>query len=107
MPSDRSRDLLDPGTAGTDINPPPPLTKTETVAAVRTEEFGYIRGRVRHLPETTGELHRQSHYAEWNARTNTRGRTSTQEMLDGPADLGFAWRDVVKLLDVSVAAIQK
>ncbi|MGH3972237.1 MAG: hypothetical protein ACRDS9_02765 [Pseudonocardiaceae bacterium] len=107
MSSDRSRDLLDPGTAGTDINPPPSLTKTETVAAVRTEGFGYIRGRVRHLHETSGELHQQSQYAEWNARTNTRGRASTQEMLDELADLGFAWRDIAKLVDVSVAAMQK
>jgi hypothetical protein len=107
MPSDRSRDLLEPGTAGTGISPPPSLTETKTVATVLTEEFGYIHQLVRNLHEATGELHQQSRYAEWNSRTNTRGRASTQEMLDELADLGFAWRDIAKLVDVSVAAIQK
>lgn len=107
MPSDRRRDLLEPGTAGTDINPPPSLTKTKTVAAVLTEEIGYIRRKVRHLHQATDELHQERQYADWNDRTNTRGRTSTKEMLDELADLGFAWRDVAKLVGVSVAAIQK
>ncbi|MGH3771603.1 MAG: hypothetical protein ACRDRW_09445 [Pseudonocardiaceae bacterium] len=57
--------------------------------------------------QVTDELHQQSRYAEWNARTNTRGRASTQQMLDELAALGFAWRDVAKLVGVSVAAIQK
>ncbi|MGH3722319.1 MAG: hypothetical protein ACRDRI_26465 [Pseudonocardiaceae bacterium] len=107
MPSDRILDLFEPGTAGTDINPPPSLTKTKTVATVLTEEFGYIRQQARNLHEVTDEPHQQSHYAEWNARTNMRGRASTPEMLDELADLGFAWRDVAKLVGVSVAAIQK
>lgn len=107
MPGDRNRDLLDPGTAGTDINPPPSLTKTKTVATVLTEDIGYIRGWARNLHTVTDELHQQSQYAEWNARTNTWGRASTQEMLDELADLGFAWRDVAKLVGVSVPAIQK
>lgn len=108
MSSDRSRDLLvEPGTAGTDINPPPSLTKTKTVTTVLTEDFGYIRQQVRNLHEVTDALHQKSQYAEWNARTNTRGRASAHEMLDELADLGFAWRDVAKLVGVSVPAIQK
>ncbi|MGH3827906.1 MAG: hypothetical protein ACRDQX_12150 [Pseudonocardiaceae bacterium] len=79
MPSDRVRDLCEPGTAGADINPPPSLTKTKTVATVLTEEFGYLRQRARTLYEATDEL----------------------------ADLGFAWKDVATLVGVSVAAIQK
>ncbi|MGH3683562.1 MAG: hypothetical protein ACRDQY_24870 [Pseudonocardiaceae bacterium] len=107
MPSDRNRDLLEPGTAGSHINPPPPLTTTKTVVTVLTEEVGYIRQQARNLHEATGELHQQSQYADWNDRTNTRGRASAQEMLDELARLGFAWRDVAKLVGVSVAAIQK
>ncbi len=107
MPNDRSGDLLEPGTAGTVINPPPSFTKTKTVATVVTEDIGYIRQQPRNLHEATDELHQQSQYVEWNARTNKRGRASTQEMLDELADLGFAWRDVAKLVGVSVAAIQK
>lgn len=105
---DRNQELLEPGTVGADINPPPLLTETKTVATtVLTEDIGYIRKRARNLHEETDELHQQSHYAEWNARTNQQGRTSTQEMLDELANLGFAWRDLAKLLGVSVPAIQK
>lgn len=108
MPIDRNQDLLEPGTAGTEINPPPPLTETRTVVTtVLTEDIGYIRKRARNLHEETDELHQQSHYAEWNARTNQRGRTTTREMLDELAGLGFAWRDLAKLVGVSVPAIQK
>lgn len=107
MPNDRIQDLLGPGTVGTDINPPPALTKTKTMATVLTEDIGYIRQRARNLHEATDKLHQQSQYAEWNTRTNKRGRASTQDMLDELGDLGFAWRDVAKLVGVSVAAIQK
>jgi len=107
MPIDRMRELREPGTAGTDIKPPPPLTETRTVAKVFTEGIGHIRQQVRNLHETTDELHQQSHYAEWYARTSERGRSRTQDLLDELADLGFAWRDVARLVGVSVPAVQK
>jgi len=105
---DRDQDLLEPGTASAGINLPPPLTETRTVATtVLTEDIGYIRKRARNLHKETGELHQQSHYTEWNARTNQRGQATTQDMLEELADLGFAWRDLAKLVGVSVPAIQK
>jgi hypothetical protein len=105
--TDLTRDLVEPGTAGTDIKPPPALTETQTVATVLTEDVGHIRQQARNLHEVTDELHHRSHYVEWNARTNQRGRASTQEMLNELAGLGFAWRDVARLVGVSVPAIQK
>lgn len=107
MQIDLTQDLLEPGTAGSDINPPPSLTETKTVATVLTENIGYIRKQARHLHAATDRLHQKSHYAEWNDRTNQRGRARAKEMLDELADLGFAWRDVAKLVGVSVPSIQK
>lgn len=74
---------------------------------VLTEDIGHIRACVRNLHEATDELHQQSHFVEWNARTNQRARSSAKEILDSLADLGFAWRDLARLLQVSVPAIQK
>lgn len=107
MLTDRAQELLKPGTAGTEIKSPPWLSETRTVAKVITEDIGVIRQQARHLHEASGELHQRSHYHEWTARTTQRGRSSTQELLEELADLGFAWRDVARLLGVSVPAIQK
>jgi len=107
MPTDRIQELLESGTAGTEINPPPPLPQTQTVAKVITEDIGVVRQRVRDLHDAAGELHQRSHYLEWTARTTHRGRSSTQELLGELADLGFAWRDLARLVGVSVPAIQK
>lgn len=105
------RASLTNGTVSAEIEPPPEFTSTKTVArvvpAVLTEEIGYIRNQVRDLHEVAGDLHKQSHYAEWNDRTNKRSRVSTKELLDEIGDLGFAWRDVARIVGVSVPAIQK
>ena len=107
MSTDRAEVLLELGTAGAEIRPPPALPETRTVVKVLTEDIGTIRQEARDLHEATGELHQRSHYVEWTARTNQRGRSSTQDLLEELADLGFAWRDVARLVQVSVPAIQK
>jgi hypothetical protein len=105
--TDRLQELVEPATAATDINPPPSLTETRTVAHVLTEDIGHIRQQARDLHEVTDQLHQRSHYAEWNDRTSWRGRSSTQDLLNKLAELGFAWRDIARLVGVSVPAVQK
>jgi hypothetical protein len=105
--TDRLRELVEPATAATDINPPPSLTETRTVAHVLTEQYGYIRQQARDLHEATDQLHQRRHYEEWNDRTRRRGRSSTQDLLNELAELGFAWRDIANLVGVSVPAVQK
>jgi len=105
--TDRTQDLLEPGTAAADIRPPPSIPETRTVTHVLTEDIGHIRQQARDLHEVTDQLHHRSHYAEWNARTSQRGHSSTQDLLNELAELGFAWRDIARLVGVSVPAIQK
>lgn len=108
MPSNLSHDdVLEPGTAGADINPPPPLPETRTVAAQLTEQAGYYRRLARYLNDETNELHQRRHFTEWNARTNERARSGIQETLDELAALGFAWRDIARTVGVSIPAVQK
>lgn len=103
-------DLLAAGTASADITPPPALTATRATATVLTEltEWsGSIRGQAHDLHQDTDQLHQDTLRAQWANRTTQRGRSSPQEMLSELADLGFAWRDVARLVGVSVPAIQK
>lgn len=102
-----SSDLVDIGTAGTDIVPPPSIPETETVATLVTKTLGYRRREARVWHEDADERHQQSHFDEWVLRTGRRGRSGPTEMLEELAELGFAWRDVARMVGVSVQAIQK
>lgn len=96
------------GTVGADINELPPISETRTtVARVLTDESGFLRSRVDDLQQDTTSLHQRSRIVEWAERTNERKRASTQELLEELAELGFAWRDIARLVGVSVAAVQK
>jgi hypothetical protein len=100
-------EIIDDGTVGTELVPPVKVSQTQTVAQVLNEDIGYLRRRVRVLHEDADELHQKSHYTEWNARTSERGRAGVVELLGELSELGFAWRDVARLVGVTVPAIQK
>ncbi|WP_345453890.1 helix-turn-helix transcriptional regulator [Arthrobacter gyeryongensis] len=44
---------------------------------------------------------------EWRIRTQNRSTLSVKDLLELLADAGFAWRDLARMLGVSVPAIQK
>lgn len=44
---------------------------------------------------------------EWRTAAAERGKDSVASMLGDLADLGFAWRDIARLIKVSVPAVQK
>lgn len=97
---------LQPATGGA-LAPFPQLSATRTSAANLTENVGFVRSQARDLSERVEDLHQESHFAEWDSRTAERGKASPVDMLSDLGDLGFAWRDVGRLIGVSVAAIQK
>lgn len=110
QPEARTVDANSPsvtGTAGADITPPPPISATETEAMNLTADISFNRHRARVLNQDYEDLHQQSQFVEWRTRTTARGRASMSEMLDELAELGFAWRDVARLVGVSVPAVQK
>jgi len=97
----------DSGTVGGTLSPSPELSATQTAAAVLTEDMGFGRSKARVLTEQFGHLHQESLFVEWNARTAGRGRAAPADLLAALADLGFAWRDIARLVGVSVAAVKK
>jgi hypothetical protein len=95
------------GAASADITPPPPISATETEAMKLTADISFNRRRARVLNQDYEDLHQHSQFVEWRTRTAARARASTAEMLDELAELGFAWRNVARLVGVSVPAVQK
>src|SRR5262249_61234902 len=107
VPNERKTVKVEAGTASRDITPWPEIEATQTAAASLTEDIGYGRSEARDLTARYGDLHQQSIFVEWRTRTVSRGRAGMLEMLDELADLGLAWRDIARLIDVSVPAVQK
>jgi len=80
---------------------------TELAAAQLTEDIGGGRGQARILHKEYDELHQRIHDAEWRIATNARAKSSVKAMLSELADMGFAWRDIARMINVSVPAVQK
>lgn len=95
-----------PGTAGSSITNST-LTDTQLMASRLTEDVGGGRNEVRVLHEQYDDLHQRSHEVEWRAATAARVKSSTATLLSDLSELGFAWRDIARLVGVSVPAVQK
>ncbi len=97
----------DYGTAGEDVTPFMLPTPTGTDTGKLTESIGFGRARARVLSEEFTDLHKRSVFADWDVKTASRGKSSPVDLLRELADLGFGWRDVARLVGVSVASVQK
>ncbi|MEU8560190.1 hypothetical protein AB0C45_01715 [Streptomyces cyaneofuscatus] len=71
------------------------------------EETGFLRGQGKLLAEDSVELHQRALFTSWQQRTNERGKLAPAALLEEIADLGFGWRDVARMIGVSVPAVQK
>jgi len=91
----------------TSATPAPQVDETQFSASLLTERAGAVRGHARQLTTDTEELHRDTTFHEWTTRTAARGRQAPTALLEELAELGFAWRDVARMVGVSVAAVQK
>ena len=107
MRADGTRSL--PATAPTTElqEPPPPATTAADQVFDLTESTGSLRSQARNLHEDTSALHQTALVIEWQRLTNLRGRTAPAALLQELADLGFGWRDIARMLKVSVPAVQK
>lgn len=86
---------------------PSTLAETRVTAALLTSEIGGSRSVARTLHEEYDDLHKSIHEVEWRTTAAERGKASVLSMLSELADLGFAWRDIARLVNVSVPAVQK
>jgi hypothetical protein len=87
-----------------------PVEPTTTLASQLdelAEEAGSLRSTSRYMVQSTSELHQRALFQSWQYRTNERGKLAPKALLEEIADLGFAWRDVARMIGVSVPALQK
>ena len=99
--------LADAGTAGSEVAPAPEVSSTRTATRILTADIGWSRDRARFLHRDFDDLHQRSHDVEWRTLAAERARSSATALLDELAAMGFAWRDVARLVGVSVPAVQK
>ncbi|QEV18990.1 helix-turn-helix transcriptional regulator [Streptomyces alboniger] len=86
----------------------PPTRPIESIeVGDLADRTGSLRSRTRFTHEDAAELHRDVLFTEWQQLTSTRGKLAPAAMLEQIAELGFSWRDVARLLKVSVPAVQK
>lgn len=83
------------------------LTETRLTPPRSTTEVGGIRGMARALNNDVDNLHKRTHEDEWRTAAAERGKANVKSMLTELADLGFAWRDIARMVGVSVPAVQK
>ncbi|MFD8075829.1 hypothetical protein ACFV3E_24630 [Streptomyces sp. NPDC059718] len=87
------------------------LAEPQTTVAYQLGELtnatGSLRSSGKEVAKSTTELHQQALFIDWQHRTNERGKLAPKALLEEIAGLGFAWRDVARLIGVSVPAVQK
>ncbi|MET7746567.1 hypothetical protein [Streptomyces sp. NPDC005385] len=109
--SSRTRQPKSPSTAPTRsslvLEPSEPTATSSNQLSDLTEAAGSLRYEAKFVSEDTAELHAEVLFREWRTRTSDRGKQSPAALLEELSDLGFAWRDVARMLGVSVPAIQK
>lgn len=91
------------------IAPPPTRTIDELVEVV-----GHLRNvqrlikqDMRETASQTQELHRRAFQQQINLKAREAAKRPASEMLNSLADQGFAWRDVARIVGVSVPAVRK
>jgi hypothetical protein len=97
----------DRGTAAESITRPPVPPSTRTAVVLITEGIGRIREQARTLSISAGQAHQVVYQREWSVLTQQRGIQSPVDLLSELGEMGFAWRDVARLIGVSVPAVQK
>lgn len=82
-------------------------TPTHISALIVAQETRHLVTKVTTLTDEVRETHAGALTQQWTALTGQRGALSARELLELLADQGFAWRDIARMVGVSVPAIQK
>ncbi|MFF7259487.1 hypothetical protein ACFZCL_04225 [Streptomyces sp. NPDC008159] len=84
-----------------------PVTTSAGQLVDPVEQTGSLRTTSKEMHETYSQRHKRELYQSWQAQTAARGKQAPGTLLEEIADLGFAWRDVARMVSVSVPAVQK
>lgn len=71
------------------------------------DEAGHLRNRSRLLNDDIADVHSYALDVQLKARTDEAAKRSVVDLLAELADLGLSWRDIARLVGVSVPALRK
>lgn len=97
---------IDLGTAAPLVRPKVDMP-TRMMALENTARADLLVTQVTTLTSDVLETHAQALTQEWSVLTSHRATYSVRSLLDLLADQGFAWRDIARMIGVSVPALQK
>ncbi len=86
---------------------------TRTISDL-VDDSGYLRNQTRiladdttHLQRVVDDLHTDTLDAELRTMAQARSKEALESLLDRLSDLGFSWRDIARVVGVSVPALRK
>ena len=85
----------------------PTSTGSQPTLSELTDQAGHLSNRAQILHDDTADLHLNVIMQEWQSKSTNLVRQDMPTLLAQLADLGFAWRDIARLIGVSVPAVQK
>ncbi|MFJ2007018.1 helix-turn-helix domain-containing protein [Streptomyces chartreusis] len=89
------------------IEPQEPTATASNLLSENTQKAGSLRYEARFFSEDTAECHADLLFSDWRKHTVARGKQSPAALLEELSELGFSWRDIARMLGVSVPAVQK
>lgn len=89
------------------VQPVGEVSETVVDALVRTQDAYVERARANVKHNDAVDDHQETYLSEWRQRVKSHSRRSPEDMLSSLWDSGLSWRDIARLLKVSVAAVQK
>lgn len=94
-------------TASSQLVAPHRVSETTIDALVQTQDAYAVRQRATETHAEAVDTHQSKYLDEWQLRVKTHSERSHEEMLSSLWDSGLSWRDIARLLKVSIAAVQK
>jgi len=83
------------------------LVELTRATAEITNTFGALRATSRLVVEDIRNGHQLAFASQWRVRAMQLAGKGARVLLDDLGELGFSWRDIAKMVGVSVPAIQK
>jgi len=99
--------LVHGSTASTLLVPPAKVSETNIDALVQTQAAYAARQRTHEQHSEAVENHQSNYLGEWQQRVKSHSERSHEDMLSSLWASGLSWRDIARLLKVSIAAVQK
>lgn len=80
---------------------------TRTSQDELAEQAGVLRNATRFLSEDVADVHDRVLEIQLDGRTDEAAKRAVTDLLNELAEMGFAWRDIARLVGVTVPAVRK